>query len=230
MKDNVVNDLYDYGYKIVQNDEYFKFSIDSILLADFVNIKFSDKRLLDICTGNCPIPIILSNRIRDITAFEIQKDIYLLGKESLNINSITNVNLINDDIKNISNYFKESFFDIITCNPPYFKVMEKSKLNNCDIKSIARHEIKIKLDEILRISYKYLRDKGSLFIVYRTDRLIELIKLLDEFKFGIKKIQCCYYDFNSACSIVLVEAKKNGKHDLKINSPICVANYRKDCV
>lgn len=227
MKNNVVNDLFDYGYKIVQNNDYFKFSIDSILLADFVKINFSDKKLLDICTGNCPIPIILSTKIKEISAFEIQNEVYLLGKESLEINNINNVVLFNDDAKNIGSYFNDSYFDIVTCNPPYFKVSEGSKLNVCDIKAIARHEIKINIEDILCISYRYLRDKGSLFLVYRADRLIELISLMDKFKFGIKRIQCCYYDKDGECSIVLIKAKKNCKHDLKISSPIYISNYRR---
>ena len=100
-----INDLYDYGYKIVQNSDYFKFSLDSMLLANFVGINMSDSKLLDFCTGNCPVPIILSNSIKNIVAFEVQKEIYELGNESLKLNNINNVKLINDDIKNIGNYY-----------------------------------------------------------------------------------------------------------------------------
>ena len=40
-----LNDLFDYDMKIYQNSEYFKFSIDSVLLAEFVNIKRGHKRI-----------------------------------------------------------------------------------------------------------------------------------------------------------------------------------------
>ena len=222
-----INDLYDYGYKIAQNSDYFKFSLDSLLLAKFVGINMSDSKLLDFCTGNCPVPIILSNSIKNIVAFEVQREIYELGDESLKLNNINNVKLINDDIKNIGNYYDEGYFDIITCNPPYFKVIDSSKINNNSVKAIARHEILIKLEDIVALAYKYLRDKGKLYIVYRPDRLMELLKLFDKYKFGIKKLQCCYNNSDSFSSMILVEAMKNGQDDLKILAPLYTENYRR---
>lgn len=222
-----INDLYDYGYKIVQKSDYFKFSLDSMLLANFVNINMSDSKLLDFCTGNCPIPIILSNSIKNIVAFEVQKEIYELGDESLKLNNINNVKLINDDIKNIGNYYEEGYFDIITCNPPYFKVIDSSRINDNNVKAIARHEILIKLEDIVSLAYKFLRDKGKLYIVYRPDRLMELLKLFDKYKFGVKKLQCCYNNSDSLSSMILIEAMKNGHDDLKILAPLYTENYRR---
>ena len=222
-----INDLYDYGYKIVQKSDYFKFSLDSMLLANFVNINMADSKLLDFCTGNCPIPIILSNSIKNIVAFEVQKEIYELGDESLKLNNINNVKLINDDIKNIGNYYEEGYFDIITCNPPYFKVIDSSKINDNNVKAIARHEILIKLEDIVSLAYKYLRDKGKLYMVYRPDRLMELLKLFDKYKFGVKKLQCCYNNSESLSSMILIEAMKNGQDDLKILAPLFTENYRR---
>ena len=222
-----INDLYDYGYKIVQNSDYFKFSLDSMLLSNFVGINMSDSKLLDFCTGNCPVPIILSNSIKNIVAFEVQKEIYELGVESLKLNNINNVRLINDDIKNIGNYYEEGYFDIITCNPPYFKVIDSSRINDNNVKAIARHEILIKLEDIVSLAYKFLRDKGKLYIVYRPDRLIELLKLFDKYKFGVKKLQCCYNNSESSSSMILIEAMKNGQDDLKILAPLYTDNYRR---
>lgn len=222
-----INDLYDYGYKIVQKSDYFKFSLDSMLLANFVNINMADSKLLDFCTGNCPIPIILSNSIKNIVAFEVQKEIYELGDESLTLNNIDNVKLINDDIKNIGNYYEEGYFDIITCNPPYFKVIDSSRINDNSVKAIARHEILIKLEDIVSLAYKFLRDKGKLYIVYRPDRLMELLKLFDKYKFGVKKLQCCYNNSESLSSMILIEAMKNGQDDLKILAPLFTENYRR---
>lgn len=222
-----INDLYDYGYKIVQKSDYFKFSLDSMLLANFVNINMADSKLLDFCTGNCPIPIILSNSIKNIVAFEVQKEIYELGVESLTLNNINNVKLINDDIKNIGNYYEEGYFDIITCNPPYFKVIDSSRINDNNVKAIARHEILIKLEDIVSLAYKFLRDKGKLYIVYRPDRLMELLKLFDKYKFGVKKLQCCYNNSDSLSSMILIEAMKNGQDDLKILAPLFTENYRR---
>lgn len=225
---NEVNDLYNYGYKIVQNKDYFKFSLDSLLLADFVNIKITDKKMCDLCTGNCPIPVILSSKIKEIYAIEYQKEIYEMGLETIKINKINNINLINDNVKNWGKYFKSGSFDIITCNPPYFKYKKDSITNENMIKSIARHEISIKLDEIIDISYKLLKPKGRLFLVHKANRIIEIIDLLIRKNFGVKRISFAYYDSESDCSAVLIEAMKDGKNDCKISKPIYTKNYRGD--
>jgi tRNA1(Val) A37 N6-methylase TrmN6 len=144
------------------------------------------------------------------------------------LNNIKNVHLINDNIKNYKLYFKENSIDIITCNPPYFKINSNSIVNKNKIKMIARHEVEITLEEIIDISSKLLKSKGKLFLVYNTSRFVELIKLLDKYKFGVKRIDCVYNDLESNCSMILVEAKKDGKDDVIITKPILSKNYRGD--
>ncbi len=226
MKNNEINDLYNYGYKIVQNKDYFKFSLDSILLADFINVKFTDKKMLDLCTGNAPIPIILSSKIKEVTAIEVQKCIYEMAVESVKINNINNIKLINDNIKNWANYFPGNNFDIVSCNPPYFKYEKSSIINKNMVKSIARHEIETNLEEIISISYEVLKPKGTFYLVHHVDRLIEIINLLQKYHFGIKRLQFAYNDYDAKCNIVLIESMKNGKNSCIIPSPLITKNYR----
>ena len=91
-KMQVQNDLYDYNLKIYQDDKLFKFSLDSLLLAEFVEIKKSDKNLLDICSGNAPLPLIIGkNHHIDITGVEIDQEICALANQSIKINKLNNI-------------------------------------------------------------------------------------------------------------------------------------------
>lgn len=225
MKPNEINDLYNYGYKIIQNSSFFKFSLDSILLADFVHIDYTDKKLVDFCTGNAPLPIILSSKIMEITGIELQKEIYNLAAESININNIKNIKLINDNVKNIKNYFNPNEIDIITCNPPYFKYTNPKVLNKNEIKTIARHEKEITLEEIINLAHIYLKTKGKLYLVHRSERIVEIIEVLNKYHFGIKKITCCYYDETKICNMILIEAKKDCKNNIIITAPLFTKNY-----
>lgn len=216
-----LNDLYDTGFKIYQSKDYFKFSLDSLLLANFVEFNFTDKLVLDLCTGNAPVPIILSeNKKIKIYGFELQKEIYELAVKSIKVNQIDNVEIINDDVKNSLNYFPGNNFDIVTCNPPYFKYTKNSIINENEIKSIARHEIKITLEDIIKIATKQLKAKGKFYIVHRSDRLIEIINCLNKYNFGIKKLQFVYSSIDANSSMVLIEAKKDCKNDVKVLKPI----------
>lgn len=221
MNNSELNDLYDTGFKIYQSKDYFKFSLDSLLLANFVEFNFTDKLVLDLCTGNAPVPIILSeNKKIKIYGFELQKEIYELAVKSIKVNQINNVEIINDDVKNSLNYFPGNNFDIVTCNPPYFKYTKNSIINENEIKSIARHEIKITLEDIIKIATKQLKAKGKFYIVHRSDRLIEIINYLNKYNFGIKKLQFVYSSIDANSSMVLIEAKKDCKNDVKVLKPI----------
>ena len=225
-KEDVINDLvYFKNLKIVQNKNYFNFSLDSVLLPNFVNIIGNNKKIIDFCTGNAPIPIILSIKTKSkIYGVEIQEEIYTLACKSIEINNIKNVEIINGDVKEIFNKFETDSFDIITCNPPYFKNNKNNKKNDNEIKSIARHEILIDLESIIRTSKKLLKNGGSLYLVHRTDRLIDVISLMRENNIEPKRIQFVYPKTNLESNIFLIEGQKNGKSGLKILKPLYIHN------
>lgn len=223
----VINDLIGYkDKKVIQNTEWFSFSLDSVLLPRFVTINKNVKNILDIGTGNAPIPLILSTRTNaKIYGIEIQKDIYDLALETISINQLEDqINIINDDVKNITNHFKCGFFDVIVSNPPYFKVGEKTKKNDDIHKTIARHEVMLNSGDIIKIASNYLNNGGVFAMVHRADRLIELIELFRKYKIEPKKIQLVYPKDGLEANIVLIEGRKNGNVGLKVLPPLIAHN------
>ena len=208
--------------KIYQDTEMFNFSLDSVLLPNFVTITKKTKRILDIGTGNAVIPMILTTKTDAlIDAVEIQKDVYELGKKSIELNNLQDkINIMNQDIKEYSKNMETDTYDVITCNPPFFKVTETSNLNMNDYKTIARHEVKLNLDDIMSIGRKLLKNNGNIAIVHRTDRLIDIITTMRKYNIEPKKIRFIYPKKNTESNIVLVEGTKNGNPGLKILSPL----------
>lgn len=220
-----INRLLNYkDLKIVQNTDWFKFSIDSVLLSNFVKITKNTTNIIDFCTGNAPIPLILSTKTRaKITGVEIQKDVYNLAKKSIEINNLQDrIEILNMDVKDIAQKYESDSFDLITCNPPYFKLKETSIINDNDIKSVARHEIYINLDDIFKVARKILKNNGTIAIVHRTDRLIDIIDCMKKNNIEPKRLQLVYPKFNKESNIVLIEGAKNGKSSLKVLPPIYV--------
>lgn len=219
----VLNDLLEYNnLKIYQDTEMFSFSLDSVLLPNFVTINKNAKRILDIGSGNAVIPLILTTKTdSNITGIEIQEDVYNLGKESIKYNNLEDrINLLNEDV---NEYYKEcesDTYDVITCNPPYFKVNEQSKFNDSDYKKIARHEINLNLDQIFKIARKLLKNNGNIAIVHRPERLIDIIEEMRKNNIEPKKIQFVYPSINKESNILLIEGVKNGKPGLKILKPL----------
>lgn len=219
----VINDLLGYNLKIVQDTDYFNFSLDSILLYNFLNIK-KDMKIIDLCSGNCPIPLLLSKKINNkIIAVELQKEIYELGRESIEINNLNNkIELLNMDAKKITEKYDTDTFDLITCNPPYFKINEETKKNDNIIKSIARHEIEIKLEDIIVIARKLLKNNGSIVLVHRPERLTDIIVLMKKYNISPKRIQFIYPKENSESNMILIEGTKNGNNAVKVMEPLII--------
>lgn len=223
----VINDLVGYkNRKIVQNPDWFMFSLDSVLLPNFVTLTKSTKRILELGTGNAPIPLILSTRTNEkITSIEIQEDLYELAKESIKINGLEDqITLINNDMKNIGQYFEAGSLDLIITNPPYFKKETKSKTNDDKHKTIARHEITIDLDEIIKIARTYLDNKGTFAMVHRTSRLAEIIEKMTNNNIEPKRLRFIYPKKNSESNIFLIEGIKNGKPGMKVLPAIYAHN------
>lgn len=206
--------------KIIQDPDMFNFSLDSVLLPNFVTINESTKKILDIGTGNGPIPLILSTKTKaKITGVEIQKEVSEMAKESVKINNLEKqITILNEDIKRST--FESDTFDIITCNPPYFEVKAQSKFNKNDYKTIARHEINLNLEEIFQISKKILKNNGTIGLVHRPERLIDILIAMRKYNIEPKKIRFVYPKKNKPANILLIEGKKNGKKGLKILPPL----------
>lgn len=219
----VINDLLNYSdLKIVQDDDYFNFSLDSVLLPNFVKINSRAKNILDLGTGNAPIPMILSTMTNaNIYGIELQKEIFDMAKESLKINKLEDkITLINDNMKNLDKYFPVNYFDVIVSNPPYFRLNEMSNVNETIQKTIARHEKEITLEEIVQIAKKFLNNNGTFAMVHRTDRLIEIIEEFRKNNIEPKRIQLIYPKDNTESNMVLIEGRKNGNIGLKILPPL----------
>lgn len=222
----VKNDLYDYPNRyIYQYVEGFKFSLDSILLAEYVKINKTCENILDMCTGNAPVPLILSTKTnKKIIGFELQKDIYTLAVESVKLNNLENqIEVINDDILNIDKIFPGKYFDVITCNPPYFPVSEESLLNKNDLLTIARHEVKINLDQIFQIVSNHLKDNGVFYMVHRPNRLDEIITYANKYKVFVKEIQLIVTKKNLP-SMMIIRCQKHAKCGIRFKEIINVNN------
>lgn len=218
-----LNDLFDYDYKIYQNPDYFKFSIDSVLLAEFVDLKNGQKEILDLCSGNAPIPMILNNKYGNkinITGVELQKDVFDLAEKSIEYNKLENIKLINADVNDLPVLLKNYKYNIITCNPPYFKTSNTNLVNDNEIKAIARHEIKVNLDNIIYVASKLLENQGYLYLVHRAERLADIILLLNKYGFGLKRVVPVYSRNDLVANLVLIEAIYKGKDYVIIDKPV----------
>lgn len=215
-------------YQICQDPDVFNFSLDSMLLASFATINKNVKTICDLCTGNAPIPMYLTLRTNaKIVGVEIQEYIAKLANMSIERNHLENqIEIVNDNLININEKIGKHTFDLVLCNPPFFK-LGSHHVNPNDAKAIARHEILATLDDIVKEASLLLNSKGRFAMVHRPDRILEIIDTFRKYKIEPKRIQFVYPKINNECNHILIEGIKDGSEgSLRILPPLYV--YKDD--
>ncbi|MCF6139573.1 tRNA1(Val) (adenine(37)-N6)-methyltransferase [Pseudalkalibacillus berkeleyi] len=211
--------------EIIQSPSVFTFSLDAVLLANFVYVPIRKGHLLDLCTGTGAIPLILSKRTNgSISGIEIQERLFSMAERSVRLNNLQQQ--IQIEHQNILDFEEEAKpeYDVVTCNPPYFDSTNPKDHNKNEHYAIARHEIYCSLDDVVRISAKSLRNGGKAAFVHRPERLMDLLSLMRKYQLEPKRLQFVYPKQNKEANMILVEGTKNGKPDLKLLPPIVVYN------
>ena len=231
MKENIelkenerIDDLEYKGLKIIQNKDGFCFGIDSILLSDFAKKIKKGEKVLDLGTGTGIIATLLCGKteLSEITGIEVQEEVYEMAKRSIQLNHLEDkFKMIQDNILNLNNYFEKNTFDAIVTNPPY-KKKETGIQNEDTRKLISRHEIEANLEGFIKISKDMLKDKGEFYIVYRPERLVDLLSIMRKYKIEPKRIRFVYSNIYAVSKLVLVEGVKNARPFLKLESNLYI--------
>ena len=218
-----LDELHRKGYKIIQDPNRFCFGMDAVLLSAFANVRKNEK-VLDIGTGTGIIPILMEARYGGdyYVGIEIQEDVADMASRSVKYNNLEDkISIDNADVKDALKLYGFGFFDVITTNPPYMTV-DKGIVNPNDTKALSRHELSVKLEDIVSISSKLLKNKGRFYMIHRPARLVEIMNVMRKYNLEIKRIRMVHPYIDKEANMVLIEAMHDGKPFLKVENPLIV--------
>ena len=234
MKKIVKNSLgYDSNLYIYQDKDAFNYSIDTILLGNFLTINNNIKNILEVGTNNGALSIFVSERKKNlkIDAIEIQKKAIKLALKNIKLNKKSKIiNLINEDFNVFYKYHAKNQlkkYDSIICNPPFYKVDKTIQKNKSKELLIATYEIKLNLEQLIKGSAKIIEQKGYLAIVMPTERLVDIFELMRKYCFEPKRVQFVYPRVNSKSNLVLVEARYHTGWGTQFLKNIYLHNHNK---
>ena len=217
-----LDELHRKGYMIIQDPSQFCFGIDAVLLSAFARAEKTDK-VLDIGTGTGIIPILMEARYGgEYTAVEIQEKPADMAKRSVIYNNLEDkIQIQHEDITKTYKKYGNRPFDIITTNPPYM-IPDKGLVNPNSAKAISRHELKIELEDIVRISASLLKSKGRFYMIHRPARLVEIMTVMRKYHIEVKRIRLVHPFIDKEANLVLIEAVHEGGAFMKVDSPLIV--------
>lgn len=217
--DESMDDFMEGRLKLIQSRKGYRFSIDAILLSEFVSIK-PDDIIVDLGTGCGIIPmvILLKGVIRYAYGLEIQPELANQAVRNVLLNGFEKkMGVILGDIGNPP--LRASSADVVICNPPY-RQRESGRINPDPQRAIARHEIRTSLDEILNAARRLLKPKGRLAMIYPAFRLVDIMVRMRGFNLEPKRLRVIYPSLESEAKLVLIEAAAGGRGGVKLMQPL----------
>lgn len=222
-----IDDLHRNGYKIIQNTDGFCFGIDAVLLSGFAKVRKGEK-VLDMCTGTGIIPILLEAKTagEHFSAIEIQEQVAHMARRSVILNSLQDkIDIVTGDIKECTNYFKASSFDVVTCNPPYM-VPGRGFMCESSPKAISRHEVLCNINDVFKSANQMLKYGGRMYMIHRCERLTDILVSARGNNIEPKVLRLIEPRAGKVPELVLIELSKGGKPGLKVLPSLVI--YKSD--
>lgn len=209
--------------EIIQDNRFFKFGTDSVLLANFVDLRYGDK-VIDLGTGSGVIPLLLAYKNKNITVtgVEIQPEAAKLAAKNAVYNNLQDkIKILNKDLCELDNVLAAGSFDAVVSNPPYLPV-EGGAMKNNDYIAAARHEIYATLEDVISEAARLLKYGGHFFLVHRAERLTEVIETLSDYNCQAKELRLVQARKDKEADIFLLKAKKGANPGLRIKSTLII--------
>lgn len=225
--DERLDDLQNNVMKLLQKKHGFRFGMDSVLLKDFVRIK-PGEHVADLGTGSAVLPILLSQKENSafFHAFEWQPELADMAARSVRGNQLDGRIAIHcADLRDAAQMIGKASVHAVVCNPPYGKkdnILESPNEN----KRLSRQETTCTIDEILYSCASILKNLGRLYMVFPSQRLLELLDSMRRYKLEPKRLRMVCGKASKAPYLFLVEGIKNAKPMLHWLPPLIV--YHED--
>ena len=213
---------------IYQSKTGYRFSVDALLLYSFINLQRA-KKIADLGAGSGIIGLLLAKKYPDseVTLIELQKSLVKLAEKNTALNELQGrVNVINSDIKGLtpgSSQLTHNCFDLVVSNPP-FRRTRTGLISNDDERAIARHEIKLSLQDLFNSGSLLLKHHGRFCLIHLPERLAEIIRVMKGHSLEPKRLRFVHSSVSTEAKMVLIEAVKGARSGMKIEKPLVLYN------
>ena len=209
------------GWGLYQRKKGLRFSIDAVLLSHFVK---PAKQVMDICTGTGIVAFIMAARFPEarIQGIDIQSQLVQNALASRDRNGISadHLDFSIDDLRT-RNVAHQRRYDLITCNPPFFKVGHGAANPDSET-ALARHEHTCTLDDVFSFSAYALRQRGRIALIHRAVRLDEVMHTALAHKCKPVRLHPVYARVGEPAKLFLLECCYLGHQDLSLEEPLYI--------
>ncbi len=214
-----LDEILDGRLKIIQPRHGYRFSVDALFLADFVQIRPNDL-VVDLGTGCGIIPLacIAKGKGGFFLGIEIQWELALGCHKNISINRHEDrFFVVQGDIRQVP--IRANVADVVVCNPPYLKAGQ-GRLSPEPQRAIARQEVLVDLEGVISCAKYILRSKGRLAVIYPASGIVRLMLTMRRHGLEPKRIRFQHPRQDRKAKLVMVEAIVGARPGLIVEPPI----------
>ena len=207
---------------LFQNEGSLAYGTDAYLLSAYIR-RQTKERACEFGAGSGVISLLAmaKQKFSHITAFEIQKNIADIAVQNVEINGFSEkIAVENTDIRDLPHTYHGAFGAVFS-NPPYMTATS-GKLCENEADRASRHEMNGGISDFAAAASGLLKYGGLFYVVYRPDRLAELLFACKEQKLESKRMTLVYPTEGHIPCLVLLEAKKNGAPGMFVTKPLII--------
>ncbi|MFN4234741.1 MAG: tRNA1(Val) (adenine(37)-N6)-methyltransferase [Bacteroidia bacterium] len=150
-----------------------KIGTDAVLLGAWTTCNKA-QQILDIGTGSGILALMMAQKSQaEITAIEIEEMAFKQAQINFqNSKWADRINLIHSSIQDFTN-LSDNTFDVIICNPPYFKNSLKPHKKE---RTIARHNETLNCEDLFKCAANLMHEESYLNLIYPAEYFEILLK------------------------------------------------------
>ena len=198
---------------------------DSFLLSDFAAPRLrKGTRVCDLGAGIGLIGLLLLNRCPELTVHnvELQEASIAMAQRNAADNGLTDKMLLyHADLRELKGVLPAGEFDLVVSNPPYFKCSSGGVAHGA-IRQAAREETTCTIEDVCRSAGYLLRWGGDFALVYRPERLTDLLCAMRENGIEPKRLRFVAKRAGLPPILVLVEGRRGGKPGLSYDPSLLI--------
>lgn len=209
------------GLRLCWDERVHKPGTDAFLLGAFPRLR-PGLRVCDLGSGTGLLGLVLLQRQRDlhVTGVELQDSAAALSNMAAEENGLEGrLTALRADLRQVRGLLPAGSFDLCVSNPPYFAKGSGAAASNA-ARRTARSETDCGLLDVCRAAAYLLRWGGNFCVVYRPERLCDLMCALRESGLEPKRLRMVEARPGAAPSLLLAEARRGGKPGLSIEPPL----------
>jgi tRNA1Val (adenine37-N6)-methyltransferase len=218
-----IDELRAYGLKVIQPRHGYRFSLDPLLLCDFVGVQ-EGETVIDLGSGCGIMPLILAAKTQntEVTGVEMQEAMAELAARNVALNSLSDrITICRDDVTGLKSRFAASSFDLVVSNPPYRK-RGTGKVSPKPGRDNARHESTAQLGDFLAMAKYLVKPAGRICFIYHPSRMTEFFVEASALKLAPLRLRLVHGNNSAEARMFLIELVKGRKGELKILPPLFV--------